>query len=145
MIIFPEVKIKAITNPMIGKEYLKDNGKENLRILVVEDTLINQRVARLFLEGFGYSVDIAANGKEALNKVGQGYVLILMDIGLPDIDGLEVTRIIREQNKQIPIIACTASGESYHSKCIDAGMTDFILKPVLADVLCKIINKYLKN
>jgi len=113
------------------------------RILIVEDNLINQKVAKLFIEKFGYEADIASNGKEALAMFNHGYSLILMDLGLPDLDGIEITKKIREQNKHIPIIACTASGESYRRKCLDAGMDGFIVKPLMIEELKQILDKFL--
>lgn len=114
-----------------------------MKILVVEDNPINQKIAKLFLESFGYTVDIAANGQEALEMANRDYALILMDIGLPDMDGIEITQNIRQKNKNVPIIACTASGESYRDKCLNAGMNDFILKPIMSDDLKILIKKYI--
>jgi len=113
------------------------------RVLVVEDNLINQKVAKLFLESLSYEADIAANGQQALAMFHRGYSLILMDLGLPDLDGVEITKKIREQNKHVPIIACTASGESYKTNCFDAGMDDFIVKPMMLEELKQVLAKFL--
>lgn len=117
------------------------------RILIIEDNPINQKVAKLFLENLGYDADIAASGQEALAMFNQGYSLILMDIGLPDIDGVEITQRIRAQEttSHIPIIACTASGDSYRDKCLLVGMDDFILKPLMLDELQQVLGKFLAN
>lgn len=124
------------------------NDSPEICILVVEDNQINQKIARIFLEDAGYKVDIAANGKEAISHANKKqYDLILMDIGLPDIDGIEVTKHIRKikNSPHVPIIALTASGEDYREKCLDAGMNDFILKPIMKDALHKAISKYLEK
>jgi len=115
------------------------------KILIVEDNLINQKVAQLFLENLGYEADIAANGQQALAIFNRGYALILMDLGLPDMDGIEITKKIRERDKHIPIIACTASGENYKAKCLAAGMNDFIIKPILLDTLKTLLAKFLPS
>lgn len=116
------------------------------KILVVEDNIINQKVAKIMLEDLGYVVDIAASGKEALYLTAtHKYTLILMDVGLPDMDGLEITRKIRaqENDDHIPIIACTANGDSYRDKCLQAGMDDFTLKPIMLDELKQVLAKYI--
>lgn len=113
------------------------------KILIVEDNLVNQKVAQLFLKNLGYQSDIAVNGQQALAIFNHDYALILMDLGLPDMDGIEITKKIREKNKQVPIIACTASGESYKTKCLDAGMDDFIVKPMALDALEQMLGRFL--
>lgn len=116
------------------------------RVLIVEDNPLNQKVARIFLEDMGYSTEIAANGQEALYLAAtQHYDLILMDVGLPDIDGLEITQKIRanETSERIPIIACTANGNTYKDKCLAAGMDDFVLKPIMQDELKRVLSQFL--
>jgi CheY-like chemotaxis protein len=119
----------------------------SMKILVVEDNLLNQKVARIFLEDMDYQVEIAASGKEALAMFDGSYSLILMDVGLPDIDGIEITQKIRERetNTHIPIIACTANGNIYRSKCLEAGMDGFILKPIMLDELKQILDIFLTS
>lgn len=125
----------------------KNYGAMNtsMKILVVEDNFINQKVARFFLEDMGYQVEIATNGKEALAMFDDSYSLILMDVGLPDMDGLEITRRIRTRKsiKRIPIIACTANGNAYKDKCLVAGMDGFILKPLFLEDLKQILTKFI--
>jgi len=124
---------------------LKDKKKMGTcnKVLVVEDNLINQRVAQLFLKNLGYEANIAANGQQALAMFKPDYSLILMDLGLPDMDGIALAKEIRKQNKHIPIIACTASGIAYKEKCFDAGMDDFIVKPMMLEELKQILDKFL--
>lgn len=110
------------------------------KILVVEDNLLNQKVIRIFLEDMGYQVDIAPDGQQALalfNERNSQYGAILMDIGLPDIDGCKVSETIRslEYGQQIPIVALTASGEYFKEKCLAAGMNFYLTKPIMVDDL----------
>ncbi|HTM62976.1 MAG TPA: ATP-binding protein [Gammaproteobacteria bacterium] len=111
------------------------DGKLGLNLLLVEDNITNQKIAKIMLEGIGCEVDIVNNGEEALSKLNasQSYDTILMDIGLPDMDGYEVASRIRKRDhlKNIPIIAMTAHAiESDKQKCLVSGMTDVIIKPI---------------
>jgi signal transduction histidine kinase/ActR/RegA family two-component response regulator len=113
-------------------------------LLLVEDHKINQQVALALLARLGYSVDLAENGMEAVAAAGKKrYALILMDMQMPEMDGLEATRQIRSQagpNAQTPIVALTANAmQSDQEACRAAGMNDFLSKPLnrqrLADCL----------
>ena len=105
-----------------------------LRILLVEDNLINQKVATRLLERLGYVIDIAGNGLEAIDAlVRQSYDVVFMDMQMPEMDGLEATRRIRANTtlKQPYIIAMTANAmEQDRQRCNEAGMDDFVAKPV---------------
>jgi diguanylate cyclase (GGDEF)-like protein len=110
------------------------------RVLVVEDNRTNQQVALGMLERLGCHVKIAETGEEALKAVaGSAYDLVLMDCQMPEMDGYEATRRIRLQesgNQRVPIIAMTADTQpGVHERCIDAGMDDYLLKPVRLDEL----------
>lgn len=99
------------------------------------------------LKRLGYHVDVAANGLEALQALEhQSYNIILMDIQMPLMDGLEATRIIRQwlsAEKQPRIIAVTAHALDYSREmCIDAGMDDYIAKPVHKEDLAEMLEKY---
>lgn len=105
-----------------------------LRILLAEDNLVNQKVAVLVLARLGYTVDLAANGQEAVAAVlRQGYDLVLMDVAMPDMDGLAATRAIRTQapaDQQPVIIAMTAAASlDDRVACESAGMDGFLSKP----------------
>ncbi|HWQ20068.1 MAG TPA: PAS domain S-box protein, partial [Methanotrichaceae archaeon] len=109
-----------------------------LKILVVEDNLVNQKVAVRMLERMGYRADIASNGLEVLQALErQHYDLVLMDIQMPEMDGLEATRRIREQARYQPyIIAMTAHAlEGDRERCLRAGMDDYVSKPVKIEEL----------
>lgn len=103
-------------------------------ILLVEDNLINELIARKLMEDWNLVVDSAANGGEAVTKASEKhYQLILMDLQMPGMDGYQATKMIREQNpvnKMIPIIALTASSRNeVHEKVLKSGMNGYILKP----------------
>ena len=121
-------------------------GNKRPKILVVEDEPLNQKIARINLETMGYEVVIANDGFEALKKFDSSYDFILMDIGLPEMDGMEVTRRIREielsLNSHVIIIAATAFGNSYKTPCLEAGMDDFLTKPLFEEELEAVLNKY---
>ncbi|WP_374266521.1 PAS domain S-box protein [Zoogloea sp.] len=105
----------------------------NVRVLLVEDSPINQEVALSLLEGVGLRVDVAGNGAEAVEQVARRhYDLVLMDMQMPVMDGLEATGAIRRGGHlQLPIVAMTANafGED-RQRCLDAGMNDHLSKPV---------------
>lgn len=127
------------------------NGKipfSSLNILVAEDNIPNQKVALAILKTFGLAADVANNGREAVEALRlKDYHLVLMDMQMPEMDGVEATRIIRNPdsgvvNPHIPVIAMTANTtKEDHQKCIDAGMNDFISKPVQPDQLVSVIRK----
>ena len=108
------------------------------KILVAEDNLVNQKVIVRILERGGYSVDVAGTGNEAVEAVlSAAYAVIFMDIQMPDLDGLEATRTIR-QLAELPaqpyIIALTAATtEVDRGNCLAAGMNDFVAKPARAE------------
>lgn len=120
--------------------------KDKIKILVVEDNLLNQKLAGFMLTDWGFQYDICANGQLALEKLKfNKYDLVLMDIQIPELNGYETTHEIRETlNLSLPIIAMTAyalSGEK--EKCLSAGMTDYISKPINEAELYGRIEKYL--
>ncbi|WP_282606997.1 PAS-domain containing protein [Pelagibius sp. Alg239-R121] len=109
--------------------------KRALRLLVVEDNKINQLLAMTLLRKAGHEVDIAVNGKEGVEAVvAESYDVILMDMQMPEMDGLEATREIRklaDDRAKTPIIAMTANALASDQKlCIDAGMDDYLPKPI---------------
>jgi CheY-like chemotaxis protein len=122
---------------------------KNSNILLVEDNLINQKIVMLSLKKVVKNIDIANNGKEALEKFDKNqYDLILMDIQMPIMDGMVATKKIREIENTIgthtPIIAVTANALlGDREACIQAGMDDYISKPFKIDILIKKMSKYI--
>ena len=117
-----------------------------LRILLVEDVAVNQKVARQMLQRLGYRIDVANNGQEALTVLQrQSYDVVFMDVQMPEMDGLETTRCIRQEwSTERPwIIAMTAHAMSGDREaCLNAGMNDYISKPIRVETLVKAINRY---
>ncbi|MCG3211324.1 MAG: Sensor histidine kinase RcsC [Anaerolineae bacterium] len=111
-----------------------------LKILLAEDNAINQKVAVRLLEKIGYHADVVANGLEVLEALmRQPYDVILMDVQMPEMDGLETTRIIRQQwpfDRQPQIVAMTANAmASDREQCLEAGMNNYVSKPVRLEEL----------
>jgi CheY-like chemotaxis protein len=109
-------------------------AKKSLRVLLVEDEPVNQKVAQTILTRRGHQVSLANNGKEALALLSrQEFDLILMDVQMPGMDGYEATRLIRGQPRwtRIPILAMTANAFSEdRQQCLDAGMNGYLTKPI---------------
>ncbi len=119
-----------------------------VRILVVEDNLVNQKVARGLIERMGYSVDVAANGIEALAALDAAtYNLVLMDCQMPGMDGFTAVGEIRKRESggpRLPVVAVTAHAlHGDREKCIAAGMDDYVTKPIDVAELKRILARYL--
>jgi PAS domain S-box-containing protein len=116
-----------------------------LRILLAEDTIVNQKVALLMLQKIGYQADVVANGREVLAALQhQPYDVVLMDIHMPEMDGLETSRIIRREWKTSRpyIIAITANAmRGDREACLASGMDDYISKPVQMAELAQVLSK----
>ncbi|MGB0911665.1 MAG: response regulator, partial [Nitrospirales bacterium] len=149
--------------PLVTRHSLKSNtGKKDRKILVADDHRVNQELALLMLKQIGYSADVVANGLEAIEAVTrQPYDLVLMDCQMPEMDGYEATRKIREVESlkreakesgpyplplipHIPIIAMTANAmQGDREKCLDAGMDDYIAKPIKPKQLAEALDRWL--
>ena len=118
---------------------------DDRKILLVEDTDILSVATRQLIEQTGLQVEVAENGKDAVEQVGTNkFDLILMDVQMPVMDGYEATKIIRNTHPDLPIIAMTAHAMDEHKKaCFDAGMNDHLAKPVDAPKLWKMLIKWL--
>ena len=136
---------------MIAKtpEDPKEEGpKPRLRILLAEDNAINQRVALRILEKGGHTVGLAANGKETLQALEEnGFDVVLMDVQMPEMDGLEAAAAVRQKERgggrHIPIIAMTAHAMTGdRERCLAAGMDDYLSKPIRARELLAMVAKY---
>lgn len=119
----------------------------DLPVLIAEDNLVNQKVALALLRSFGLHADVANNGLEALEKCSAGeYAVVLMDCQMPEMDGYEATRQIRQAAKaRVPIIALTAGASSRERQmALDAGMDGFVTKPVRRDELARVLASVLR-
>jgi len=137
-----EQKIPVITR------YAIQDARRRLNILLAEDNIVNQKLAVKILEKRGHIVVVASNGKEAIEKLKEESLdLILMDVQMPEMDGITATREIRNPqspipNRTIPIIAMTAHAmKGDRERCLAAGMDDYISKPIKAEELFKVIEK----
>src|ERR1035437_3144333 len=131
---------------MITDKIIPQKLKDKIKILVVEDNLLNQNLAGFMLKDWGFKYTICSNGKNALDNLKSNtYDLILMDIQMPELNGHETAEHIRRKLKlELPIIAMTAHampGEK--EKCLRVGMTDYISKPINEIELFNMITNYL--
>ncbi len=141
--------VQAVTRPDAAMA-----GRLPLRVLLVDDNVINQKVAVRLLQQLGYSADIAGNGLEAIQALERKpYDVVFMDVQMPGLDGLEATRRIRARQagdappptlaKNIIIIAMTANAmQGDREKCVAAGMDDYVPKPVRPEMLHQMIERY---
>ncbi len=139
-------------HPTVERSSLESIGSR--RILVTEDNVVNQTVAKRMLVKGGFEVDVAENGEQALLKITSGtqYDLIFMDCQMPRMDGYEASRQIRKfeeaspKNGRVPIIALTANAmQGDREKCLDAGMDDYIAKPVKKDAIFEMLRRHLSE
>ena len=146
------IQIPSLENPSHTLELIEEISlPANKRVLLVEDTPINQLVVKGILSAFDVTCDVADNGLSALDKLqkSDNYDLILMDCQMPEMDGYEATKEIREDKagkhyQSIPIIAMTANAmQGDEEKCLDAGMNDYMSKPISAEIIKEKLAKWL--
>jgi CheY-like chemotaxis protein len=118
------------------------------RLLLVEDNLINQEVAREILEGAGFVVDAVNNGLEAVEAVrSNDYDAVVMDVEMPVMSGYEATRLIRgdARSKDLPIIAMTAHAlQEVREECLAVGMSDYVTKPIEKGWVFSVLSRWVK-
>jgi len=129
-----------------------DDALQDIRILVVEDNKVNQKVAKGILNRFGFQCDIVGDGQQALTVLkDKVYDLIFMDVQMPVMDGLSASRAIRDKNTpvrrhDIPIVAMTAHAmKDSRQQCLDSGMNDFISKPIDPTEVLSVIERMTKG
>ena len=129
---------------------MSENTKNNLKILVTEDEAINRMYITTILQRKGWDIHEAADGEEALKCIEDNeYDVVLMDISMPRMNGIDATMEIRKNEQEgyhLPIIALTAHAfPSDRKKFIDAGMDDVVVKPLNEETLLSVISKYTDN
>jgi signal transduction histidine kinase/DNA-binding response OmpR family regulator len=141
------------TRQIVTRYSITEERKRRVRILLAEDNIINQKIALRILEKkLGYHADVVNNGREAIETLQRlDYDMVLMDCQMPEIDGYEATHIIRNdhstvRNHNIPIIAMTANAmKGDREKCLEAGMDDYVTKPINVKKLSESIKRHLHN
>ncbi|MBN1304097.1 MAG: response regulator [Anaerolineales bacterium] len=135
------------SDQMVTSTLLSEYKRRGMRILLAEDNPVNQKLAAILLQKAGYLVDTAENGHQVIQKIKESkYNAILMDIQMPEYDGLETTEYIRkreDKGKHIPIIAMTAYAmKEDRELCLEAGMDDYVSKPLEAKSLIETVDKW---
>jgi len=140
----------AISSAQAGADSQTRKRAKDLRILLVEDNMVNQAVALGMLNKLGYAAQGATDGKEALKTLSEtDFDLVFMDVQMPILGGIEATHMIREgeargRNKHVPIIAMTAHATKQDRQaCLDAGMDDYIPKPISSQLISEAMNRTL--
>jgi PAS domain S-box-containing protein len=143
----PKTEDKREKKTVITQHTLAEEAKHSIFILLAEDNPLNQKLARFMLTKAGYQLEVANNGKEAVEKYTMNpdkFDLIFMDINMPEMDGLEATSIIRNRGySDIPIIAITADVLKEDKElCLKSGMNDFVAKPIKREVVFNMVKKW---
>jgi CheY-like chemotaxis protein len=131
----------------VEKAVRRAASRERLKVLLAEDNRVNQLLVVRLLQARGHKVVVVGDGQAALDAIEkESFDLILMDIQMPELDGLEATRILREREQRglrsAPIIAMTAHAmKGDRDKCIEAGMTGYISKPIQPDQLFELMEE----
>ncbi len=146
----PGKKAPIEKTEIITQYSVREEMKRSVRILLAEDNPVNQKLAKIMLTKAGYQVTVADNGKEAVDKLMAGpdtIDLIFMDVQMPEMDGLEATRRIRALGfSLLPIVAMTAHAmKGDRDLCIDAGMNDYVPKPIRRELVYEMIEKWVFN
>ncbi len=138
--------------PIVTRHTVREMIRSSVRILLAEDNITNQQVAVGILKRLGLRADAVANGEEAVKALETlPYDLVLMDVQMPVMDGLEATRRIRDprsavRNHDVPVIAMTAHVmQGDREKCLNAGMNDYVSKPVSPEALVRALKKWLPD
>ncbi len=133
---------------IITQYTVREEFKQSVKILLAEDNLVNQKLANIMLTKAGYTVEIVNNGKmavETYTNSPEDFDAILMDIQMPEMDGLTATRELRQAGfADVPIIAMTANAMKGDKEiCLEAGMTDYISKPIKREIVYSVLEKWL--
>lgn len=139
---------QAEDKKLVTQYSIREELKQSTRILLAEDNPVNQKLATIILSKAGYKVTVTTNGKQALETFTNSpddFDAILMDIQMPEMDGYEATRCIRKNGfNDIPIVAMTANAmKGDRELCLDAGMNDYISKPIKREIIFQVLEKWL--
>jgi signal transduction histidine kinase/ligand-binding sensor domain-containing protein/DNA-binding response OmpR family regulator len=142
-----EIEESQEKETILTQHTLAEEAKHSVRILLAEDNPMNQKLAQFMLTKAGYQLEVANNGREAVEKYTAGpenYDLIFMDVHMPEMDGLEATRVLRNRGyKEIPIVAMTADAmKEDRDKCLEAGMNDYMAKPIRREDVFAMVKKW---
>jgi two-component system sensor histidine kinase/response regulator len=150
-----EEVLEAITRLMVPVDsrpvelvtrHLMREQQRPLRVLLVEDHIVNQKLALALLDRWGHETEVAENGRIAVDKVlSKDYDVVLMDMQMPVMDGLEATRLIRatQTGRRVPIVAMTANAmQGDRERCLEAGMDDYLSKPIKAAELQEMLERF---
>ena len=148
--VLADAAVPRPTRPIITRHAIREMRRGALRILLAEDNVTNQQVALGILKRLGLRADAVANGAEAVRTLETvSYDLVLMDVQMPEMDGLEATRHIRDpasavKRHDVPIIAMTAHAmQGDRERCLEAGMNDYVSKPVSPQALADALERWL--
>ncbi len=146
----PQERQQQTKEKLITQYSVREEMKRSVRILLAEDNPVNLKLATLILTKAGYRVESAGNGRETVELftgAPDSFDLILMDIQMPEMDGLEATKELRDRGfNDIPIVAMTANAmKGDREICIDAGMNDYITKPIKREIVFEIIEKWINR
>jgi len=138
---------KGIREKIMTQYSILEEMKHSVRILLAEDNPVNQKLGKIMLTKAGYQVEVADNGKEAVEKYTaspKDFDLIFMDVQMPQMDGLEATKAIRQRGfDTIPIVAMTAHAMTGdRDMCLEAGMDDYVSKPIKREVVFEVLEKW---
>lgn len=138
--------IKSKDRQLVTRHTINEARKQNVRLLIAEDNIVNQKLALRLMEKFGFRADAVANGKEAIRSLEMiSYDLVLMDVQMPEMDGFQATQMIRDPKSNVikhdvPVIAMTARAMmGDRERCLEAGMNGYVSKPINPDELLKTI------
>jgi PAS domain S-box-containing protein len=151
--VFSRTQDQKASSPgrIVTRHLIAEEQKREIKILLVEDNLVNQKVASRILQKLGFVVAITNNGREALEYLAKEYAdVVLMDIQMPEMDGFEATKRIRQgegvMNPRIPIIAMTAHAvKGDREMCLAAGMDDYVPKPISIEELRQTIQRHTQS
>jgi signal transduction histidine kinase/DNA-binding response OmpR family regulator len=143
-----ETDLQSDSSELVTQYSVREELKHSVRLLLAEDNKVNQKLAYIMLTKAGYKVTVVENGRRAVSTYTSNpdqFDTILMDVQMPEMDGLEATREIRRQgHHQVPIIAMTANAmKGDREICLEAGMTDYISKPVKRELVFQVLDKWL--